>query len=108
MDDIVRGLPAVRDDAFEAMPVADQLDALRLDSLRKVREVLHLSTDLVELGGDRMMQHRRYRMQLEAAQTIINGSIKLDDVSLRHQERQDLLDTIKERLDKIKQPDKPS
>jgi len=99
MDDIVKRLPVAEDEPFEAMPVAEQFDALRRDALLKMREVLHLPTDLATLDGDRMAQHRRYRLQLEAAQTIINGSIKLDDASLRHQQHEDWLEAFNKKLD---------
>jgi len=99
MDDIVKRLPVAGDEPFEAMPVAEQFDALRRDALLKMREVLHLPTDLATLDGDRMAQHRRYRLQLEAAQTIINGSIKLDDASLRHQQHEDWLEAFNKKLD---------
>ena len=63
-----------------------------------VEFVLDLPNDLDSLQGDKLMQHRRIRMQLDAAQSVIADSIKVDDAGLRHQQQQDWLEGFNKKL----------
>jgi len=91
-------LPAQMDRRFAELEPAEMLDALTPKALCKIAEILDLPTDLDSLGGDKMMQHRRYRMQAEVAQSITATRIRVDDASLRHQEREDWLETLREKM----------
>ena len=71
-------LPARTDRRFAELEPAEMLDALTPKALCKIAEILDLPTDLDSLGGDKMMQHRRYRMQAEVAQSITATRIRVD------------------------------
>jgi hypothetical protein len=60
--------------------------------------ILDLPTDLDSLGGDRMMQHRLYRLQADVAQSITATRIKVDDAGLRHHQREGWLEAFNKRL----------
>ena len=72
---------------------------LRGKALAKVEFVLDLPNDLESFGGDMLMQHRRIRMQLDAAQSVIADSIKVDENTLRAQQHEDALELLRQRVE---------
>jgi hypothetical protein len=85
---------------------AEHFDRLRFKALTIAEQVLDLPNDLDSFEGDHSAHHKRLVLQARMAESIISDSIKIDAEALRHQDRRDLLDTIKERLDNIKLPQK--
>src|SRR5690242_21529449 len=61
----VANLPARMERPFAELEPPEMLDALTPKALCKMAEILDLPTDLVSLGGDKMMQHRLYRRSEE-------------------------------------------
>ena len=72
---------------------------LRGKALAKVEHILDLPKDLENFAGDQLMQHRRLRIQLDAAQSVIADAIKVNENALHAQERQDWLDMLRERME---------
>jgi hypothetical protein len=69
-------------------------------------EILDLPTDLDALGGDIMMQHRRYCLQANVAQSITATRAKIDEASLHHVEHTDKIDILMQKLRAVKMPEK--
>lgn len=90
--------PARKDRPFAALEPPEMLDALTPKALCKMAEILDLPTDLSSLNGDVMLQHRRYRLQAEVAQSITATRIKVDEAGLRHQQREDWLEGFNKKL----------
>jgi hypothetical protein len=91
-------LPAQVDRPFAELKPPEMLDALTPKALCKMAEILDLPTDLEALGGDRVMQHRVYRLQADVAQSITAARIKVDDASLRHQQHEDWMEGFNKKL----------
>jgi len=72
-------------------------------ALERIFDILSLPNDC-ESFESQAEHHKRLRLQLDAAQGIISGAIKVDEGALRHQERTDLLDLMREELAAIKLP----
>jgi hypothetical protein len=83
---------------------AAHFDRLRGKALRTIEYVLDLPNSLEDLGGDLMMQHRRVRMQLDAAQSVVADAIKIDEASLHHVEHTDKIGILMEKLRAVKMP----
>jgi hypothetical protein len=83
---------------------AAHFDRLRGKALRTIEYVLDLPNSLEDLGGDLMMQHRRVRMQLDAAQSVVADAIKIDEASLHHVEHTDKIDILMKKLRAVKMP----
>lgn len=90
----------------EASTDAQIFDRLRLKALKIAENILDLPNDLDTFDEDHAAHHKRLVLQARMAESIIADSIKIDEGALRHQDRRDLLDTIKERLELIKLPQK--
>src|SRR5262249_26302654 len=95
----IANLSARTDKPFAQLEPPEMLDALTPKALCKMAEILDLPTDLDSLGGDKMAQHRRCRLQAEVAQSITAARIKLDDASLRHQRHDGWLEAFNKKLD---------
>jgi hypothetical protein len=95
----VANLPARMERPFAELNPPEMLDALTPKALCKMAEILDLPTDLVSLGGDKMMQHRLYRLQADVAQSVTATRIKVDDAALRHQQHDDWLQAFNKKLD---------
>ena len=91
-------LPARMERPLAELNPPEMLDALTPKALCKMAEILDLPTDLDSLGGDKMAQHRRYRLQAEVAQSITAARIKVDDASLRHQQHDYWLEAFNKKL----------
>src|SRR5690348_8069658 len=91
-------LPARMERPFAELNPPEMLEALTPKALCKMAEILDLPTDLDSLGGDVMLQHRRYRLQAEVAQSITAARIKVDDASLRHQQHDYWLEAFNKKL----------
>ena len=94
----IASLPARIDRPFAELKPPEMLDALTPKALCKMAEILDLPTDLSSLNGDVMLQHRRYRLQAEVAQSITATRIKVDEAGLRHQQREDWLEGFNKKL----------
>jgi hypothetical protein len=92
---------------LETNSPATLFDELRLMALRQAKEILLLPNTLEDFAGDMAERHKRLTLQAHMAESIISDAIKIDDQALRHQERQDTLSLIRDRLASLKLPDKP-
>lgn len=90
----IGGLPALPESDDAAL-----FAQLRGKALATIQLVLDLPNDLDSLGGDALMQHRRIRMQLDAAQNVITDAIKVDENALWAQERADVFELLRERME---------
>jgi hypothetical protein len=103
--DEIKGLPALADRPLAELEPAELLDALTPKALCKLGEILDLPTDLDALGGDMLMQHRRYCLQANVAQSITATRAKIDEASLRHVEHTDKIGVLMEKLRNVKMPE---
>jgi hypothetical protein len=102
--DELRGLAAVKPVA--ETDHAEMFDHLTGLALREAVDIFNLPTDpdaLKPLGLD---AQKVKRMKMEMAQSIMATRVKVDEGSLRHQERGDLIELWREELKNIKIPSK--
>jgi hypothetical protein len=107
--DEIKDLPAVPDIPFEQMVDADQLNYLARRGRQTMLDIINLPNKLDDFADARDPHHahnQRLRLQSDLAQNLQNAQIKVDDGTLRHEERTDLLDLMREKLAAIKIPSK--
>ncbi len=85
---------------LEAAETKQELfDALDVPALRIVKQILELPNDIEAMGNDLLMQHRRFNMQLNAADNHLARRIKVDDQQLRAQQQDDMLEVLRLKME---------
>ncbi len=74
-------------------------DDLDLKALKIVDQILELPNDIETMGDDLLMQHRRFNMQLNAADNHLARRIKVDDQQLRAQQQDDMLEVLRLKME---------
>ncbi len=77
----------------------EMFDALDVKALRIVDQILELPNDIESMGNDLLMQHRRFNMQLNAADNHLARRIKVDDQQLRAQQQDDMLEVLRLKME---------
>ncbi len=77
----------------------EMFDALDVKALKIVDQILELPNDIETMGNDLLMQHRRFNMQLNAADNHLARRIKVDDQQLRAQQVDDQLELLRAKME---------
>ncbi len=77
----------------------EMFDALDVKALKIVDQILELPNDIETMGDDILMQHRRFTMQLNAADNHLARRIKVDDQQLRVLHQDDMLEVLRLKME---------
>ncbi len=98
--EISRARANVKSELKRAETKQEMFDALDVKALRIVDQILELPNDIEAMGNDLLMQHRRFNMQLNAADNHLARRIKVDDQQLRAQQQDDMLEVLRLKMEK--------
>jgi hypothetical protein len=90
-------------------PLAEMNHAEKLDhatglALDETIYVFNLPREPDALKAMGLDAQKTQRMKMEVAQSVITTRAKVDDVTLRHEQREDLIDLMRKKLDAVKIP----
>ncbi len=97
--EISRARETVKRELKAAETKQELFDALDVPALRIVKQILELDNDIEAMGNDLLMQHRRFTMQLNAADNHLARRIKVDETALRVQQQDDMLEILRAKME---------
>ncbi len=97
--EISRARETVKRELKAAATKQQMFDDLDIKALKIVDQILELDNDIEAMGNDLLMQHRRFNMQLNAADNHLARRIKVDETALRAQQQDDMLEILRTKME---------